>query len=91
MRFGHVKSINFAAHGAVGSQLTDKQIDGYITQGHYGEDMQRRLKEEKEWKRLRALDPLKKRRARKRKAKIEILDKSILSEKQLEMLDKLAG
>lgn len=40
---GSVKSVNFAAHGAIGEVLTDKQIDEYTLHGRYGRDRQLKM------------------------------------------------
>lgn len=36
-----IRSMNFAAHGAIGEQLTNRQIDAYALLGRYGRKKQK--------------------------------------------------
>lgn len=80
MTIGHVKSIDFASHGAIGAQLTNAKIDKYILEGRYGEKRKQELLE------LQKKKP-------KRKKKLKKIDvsgaKKPLTKEQIKMLEKI--
>lgn len=43
MSTASIKSVNFAAHGAIGATLTDKQIEEYMLRGAYGRERQQEI------------------------------------------------
>ena len=53
---GFIRSIDFAAHGAKGSILTDEQIDEYSLAGRYGNKEQQRVLDDIRHRRLTRLD-----------------------------------
>ena len=51
-----IKSVNFAAHGAIGETLTDRQIEEYMLRGRYGQDKCQEILDDIRHGRIRRFD-----------------------------------